>query len=134
MSPLLLIVFDLVVSAALILLSMYVVWSRVQSRLEALSGKSSDAGVRTTGESGGDEIQRPSHDAAPDDPGFGSIPKQATLLKQKGCSLEEISQRLRLPTREVEMVLAISEMTGNESSGPGMPVPFRLDPKAAYPV
>ncbi len=133
MNPLLLIGFDLVVSAVLILLSMYLIWTRVQSRLEALGGKTSDSGIPATPDKGGAKRPRPPEDV-PGDQTFENIPQQAAVLRRKGCSLEEISQRLRVPTREVEMVLAISEMTRNEAPGAGMSAPFGLDPKTAHPA
>ena len=48
MNPLILVGFDLAVSAALILVAMYVVWSRVQSRLESLGVKEEPQAVESS--------------------------------------------------------------------------------------
>ena len=72
MTPLLLIGFDIVVSAVLILLSMYVVWTRVQSRLEALGGKTSDPGIPVAPDTGGAKEQRPP-EVVPGDPEFENL-------------------------------------------------------------
>ena len=44
--------------------------------------------------------------------------------------MEQIAQRLQLPTREVEMVLAISEMAKTDKQDRGVHVPFSLEPEA----
>jgi len=110
MHPLILIGFDLVVSAVLILLAMHVVWSRVRTHLEAQGRQEIDGAGKAT-PAGFGERKYASAEHAPDEWEFGGITQKAATLKQKGCSMEEIAQRLELPTREVEMVLAISEMT-----------------------
>jgi len=48
--------------------------------------------------------------------------------------MEQIAQRLQLPTREVEMVLAISEMAKTEKPDRGVHVPFSLDSAAVRSV
>ena len=133
MNPLILVGFDLVVSAALILLAMYVVWSRVQSRLESFGRKASDAAVKVPAQDGG-EGANPLTEDAPGEWAFEGITEQAANLKQKGCSMEQIAQRLQLPTREVEMVLAISEMAKTEKQDRGVHVPFSLEPEAVRSV
>ncbi len=133
MIPIFLVGFDLVVSAALILLAMYVVWSRVQSRLESFGRKGSDAAVKAPTQDGG-EGANPLTEDAPGEWAFEGITEQATKLKQKGCSMEQIAQRLQLPTREVEMVLAISEMAKSEKANHGIHVPFALEPDAVGSV
>ena len=126
MNPLILVGFDLVVSAALIFLAMYVVWSRVQSRLETFGSKDSGATAKVP-------VPKPSRETTPpaeNPPGdwaFGDITEQAANLKRKGCSMQQIAQRLQLPTREVEMMLAISEMARTDKPGRGVHVPFALD-------
>ena len=130
MNPLILIGLDLIVSAVLILMAMYVVWSRVRSRLEAHGNERYDLGITRETESNREAM----NPAAGDSPGeweFGDITEKAESLKRKGSSMEEIAQRLQLPTREVEMVLAISEMAKPARSNPGAPTPFRLSPDAA---
>jgi len=109
MHPLILIGFDLVVSAVLILLATVVVLSRVRSHLESQGRQETDSAVQGT-PAGARETRKDSSEDAPAEWEFGGITQKAATLKQKGCSMEEIAQRLELPTREVEMVLAISEM------------------------
>jgi hypothetical protein len=133
MNPLILVGFDLVVSAALIFLSMYVVWSRVQSRLETFGRKGSEVPVEAPSQGRG-EGTNPSAEDPPGDWAFGGITKQAASLKQKGCSIEQIAQRLQLPTREVEMVLAISEMARTERPDRTCHMPFSLDSAAVRTV
>jgi hypothetical protein len=133
MNPLILVGFDLAVSAALILLAMYVVWSRVQSRLETLGGREDDA-VSKPPTPNRTEGANPSAEGPSGDWAFGAITEQAANLKQKGCSMEQIAQCLQLPTREVEMVLGISEMTKTGKRGPRVRVPFPLEPKAVGSV
>ena len=129
MNPLILVGFDLVVSAALIFLAMYVVWSRVQSRLETFGSKGGDATVKVPAPERTEAATPPVEDP-PGDWAFGGITEQAVNLKRKGCSMEQIAQRLQLPTREVEMVLAISEMSKTGKPGRGVHVPFSLEPDA----
>lgn len=130
MNDLILVGFDLVVSAALIFLAMYVVWSRVQSRLETFAGKGTEVAVKAPSQDRG-QGANPSTEDPPGDWAFGGITEQAANLKQKGCSMEQIAQRLQLPTREVEMMLAISEMAKTEKQGRGVRLPFSLDPEGA---
>ena len=126
MNDFILVGIDLVVSAALIFLAMYVVWSRVQSRLETFDSKGSEAAVKAPAQDR-TEGTTPSTEMPPGDWAFGGITEQAASLKQKGCSMEQIAQRLQLPTREVEMVLAISEMAKTEKRAPRVHVPFPID-------
>lgn len=133
MNPLILVGFDLLVSAALIFLAMYVVWSRVQSRLETFGRKGSEATVKARSQDR-DPGANPSTEDPPGDWAFGGITEQAANLKKNGCSMEQIAQRLQLPTREVEMVLAISEMTKTEKPGRGVRVPYPFDPAAVRSV
>ncbi len=133
MNDLILVGFDLVVSAALIFLAMYVVWSRVQSHLESFGGKESAAAAKPPAPDWR-EAATPSAEDSPGDWAFGDITEKAANLKQKGCSTEQIAQRLQLPTREVEMVLAISEMAKTEKQDRGVHVPFSLDSAAVRSV
>ena len=133
MNPLILVGFDLVVSAALIFLAMYVVWSRVQSRLETFGTQASNATAKAPAPMRS-EAPTPPAENPPGDWAFGGITEQAANLKQKGCSMEQIAQRLQLPTREVEMVLAISEMAKTEKPDLGVHVPFSLDSAAVRSV
>ena len=133
MNPLILVGFDLVVSAALIFLAMYVVWSRVQSRLETFGSKGIDATAKAPAPKRSEAATPPAEDP-PGDWAFGGVTEQAANLKQKGCSMEQIAQRLQLPTREVEMVLAISEMAKTEKPDRGVHVPFSLDSAAVRSV
>ena len=129
MNNFILVGFDLVVSAALIFLAMYVVWSRVQSRLESFGGKESAAAAKPPAPDWS-KAATPSAEDAPSDWAFGGITEKAANLKQKGCTMEQIAQRLQLPTREVEMVLAISEMAKTDKQDRGVHVPFSLEPEA----
>ena len=133
MNPLILVGFDLVVSAALILLAMYVVWSRVQSRLETFGSKGSDVAAKAPAPKRSEAVTPPA-EGPPGEWAFGGIRAQAANLKQKGCSMEQIAQRLQLPTREVEMVLAISEMSKTEKQDRGVHVPFSLETEAVRSV
>ena len=133
MNDFILVGIDLVVSAALIFLAMYVVWSRVQSRLETFGSKGSDATAKPPAQKRSEAITPPA-EAPPGDWAFGGITEQAANMKQKGCSMEQIAQRLQLPTREVEMVLAISEMAKTEKQDRGVHVPFSLDSAAVRSV
>jgi len=133
MNPLILVVFDLVVSAALIFLAMYVVWSRVQSRLETFGAKGSNTAAKAPAPKRSEPVTPPAEDP-PGDWAFEGITEQAANLKQKGCSMEQIAQRLQLPTREVEMMLAISEMAKTEKPERGVHVPFSLDSAAVGSV
>ena len=130
MNPLILVGFDLAVSAALILVAMYVVWSRVQSRLESLGVKEEPEAVEFSVRDR-TEPERPVTEAPAAEWAFGGVTEQAANLKQKGCSMEQIAQRLQLPTREVEMMLAISEMAKVGKAGGGLHVPFPLEPEEA---
>ena len=127
MNDFILVGIDLVVSATLIFLAMYVVWSRVQSRLETFCSKGSEAAAVNAPAQDRTEGTTPSTEMPPGDWAFGGITEQAASLKQKGCSMEQIAQRLQLPTREVEMVLAISEMAKTEKRSPRVHVPFPID-------
>ncbi len=133
MNPLILVGFDLVVSAALIFLAMYVVWNRVQSRLETFGSKGSAKPDKAPAPDRS-ETATPPPTCPPGDWAFGGITEQAASLKQKGCSMEQIAQRLQLPTREIEMVLAISEMAKTEKPERGVRVPFPFDPAAVRSV
>jgi len=126
MNPLILVGFDLVVSAVLIFLAMYVVWSRVQSRLETFGREGNNTTVKAPGPERS-EAAAPLPEEPAGDWAFGGVTEQAANLKQKGCSMEQIAQHLQLPTREVEMVLAISEMAKADKRDPRVHVPFPLD-------
>ena len=131
MNDFILVGIDLVVSAALIFLAMYVVWSRVQSHLASFGGKESAAAARPPAPDWR-EAATPSAEDSPGDWAFGGITEKAANLKQKGCSTEQIAQRLQLPTREVEMVLDISEMAKTEKQDRGVHVPFSLRPESGW--
>jgi hypothetical protein len=112
---------------------MYVVWNRVQSRLASFDGKPGDR----TYAAPPPVPTEPAAPSAEDTAGawaFGGVTEQAARLKKKGCSLEQIAQQLQLPTREVEMVLAIAEMAAAEKPGKGMHIPFPLEPGAVRTV
>lgn len=126
MHPLLLIGFDLVFSAILILAAMYVVWSRVRAHLESNgSGQLGPVDPKATKESeaSGTSSLESRGSTSP----FREMTKEAAKLRQKGCSTEEIAQQLQIPTREVETVLAISQMVREERSGQGISVSFPLE-------
>jgi hypothetical protein len=112
---------------------MYVVWSRVQSRLEAMGREGSNATAKASAPER-NKAEPPSAEDPPGDWAFGGVTEQAANLKQKGCSMEQIAQRLQLPTREVEMVLAISEMARTEKQDRPVRMPFSLDSAAARSV
>lgn len=125
MHPLLLIGFDLLFSALLILAAMYVVWSRVRPHLE--SKDSRETGPADSKPTKDSENTATSPVENRDSPWpFREMTNHATKLKQKGCSVEAIAQQLQIPTREVETVLAISEMNQKERYGQGIPVSFSL--------
>jgi orotate phosphoribosyltransferase-like protein len=65
---------------------------------------------------------------------FGAVTEKAATLKKKGCSTEEIAQRLQIPTREVEMVLAISGMARTEKLDRGVTAAFPMNADAARTV
>jgi hypothetical protein len=133
MNPLVLVGFDLVVSAVLVLLAMYVVWNRVRSHLESHGNEKFEWAVKAAAHGNG-EGMKPAAEASLGEWELGGITQKAASLKQKGCSMEEIAQRLQVPTREVEMVLAISEMAKEEKSGQAVSVPLRFKPEAARPA
>jgi predicted Rossmann fold nucleotide-binding protein DprA/Smf involved in DNA uptake len=56
--------------------------------------------------------------------------QRAATLRQEGCSMEAIAQRLQMPTREVEMVLAIAEMAGVARGDRGATMAFPRKPAA----
>ena len=126
MHPLLLVGFDLVFSALLILGAMYVVWTRVRAHLESNGSREVapvDPKPTKDGEGPGPSPVNNRESTWP----FREMTKQAAKLKQKGCSTEEIAQQLQIPTREVETVLAISEMVRKERAGQGIAVSFPLE-------
>ncbi len=131
MNPLILVGFDLVVSALLILLAMYVVWTRVQTRLNSFAHRKTEPTVtsppRESAEKGRSPGEEERHEWA-----FGGVTEQAVSLKRKGCSLEQIAQRLQLPTREVETMLAISEMARGKGPACGPVASFSLEPEMAH--
>jgi hypothetical protein len=130
MNPLILIGLDLTVSTVLIVLAMFVVWSRVRSHLEMQGNDRFDL-ASATGTQSNREDMDPASGQSPREWEFGDITEKATSLKRKGHSMEEIAQRLQLPTREIEMVLAISEMAVPEPSGRAGAGSFPLQPEAA---
>lgn len=130
MNPLILIGLDLLVSAVLILLGTYVVWCRVRAYLETHGNEEVYTAVTDETQDSREGMTAPAGDP-PGEWEFGGITQKAKSLKRKGCSMEEIAQCLQLPTREVEMVLAISEMAKPARSSRGVSMPFRLRPEAA---
>jgi hypothetical protein len=136
MNTLILVGFDLIVSALLIFLGMFVVWSRFRTQPEVDGNRETDPPVKTVVKDI-EESKIPSVPFSVEEPhdewAFGDVTQKAATLKKKGCSTEEIARRLQIPTREVEMVLAISDMAGPEKLGRGVSVAFRPNPDAARP-
>jgi hypothetical protein len=133
MHPLILVGFDLVVSVLLILLGMFVVWSRFHTQPEGQGSGEIAATLKTiamdTAEPRKFSVEEP-HDETE----FGDVTQRAATLEKKGCSTEEIARRLQIPTREVELVLAMSKMTRAGTVDRGVTVGFPLNPDAASPV
>jgi hypothetical protein len=137
MNSLILVGFDLVVSALLILLGMFVVWSRFRTQLEGGGNREIAPTVKTVVKD--DEVSgKPSAQFSVEEPddewAFGDVTQKAASLKMKGCSTEEIAHRLQIPTREVEMVLAISGMARPETRDRGVTAAFPLNPDVARTV
>ena len=133
MHPIVLVGFDLVVSVLLILLGMLVVWSRFRTQLEGQGSREIAPPFKTIAMAN-EEPRNFSLKEPPDETEFGDLTKMAETLEKKGCSTEEIARRLQIPTREVEMVLAISRMTRAGTVSPGVTVGFPFHPEAARPV
>jgi hypothetical protein len=133
MNPLILIGLDLVVSAVLVLLGMYLVWERLRSHP---AGKEEPA-LEAANETARAEVTAPREVALPegrDHWAFRDKTEEAVSLKEQGCTTEEIAQRLQIPTREVEMVLAISQMAETETSGTGRTPGMLRPPEAVQPA
>ena len=137
MNTFILVGFDLVVSALLILLGMFVVWSRFRTQLEVDGNRDIEPTVKTVVKDN-EESRKPSVQFSVEEPhdewAFGDVTQKAATLKKKGCSTEEIAQRLQIPTREVEMVLAISGMARPEKLDRGVTAAFPLNPDTVRPV
>jgi hypothetical protein len=137
MNTFILVGFDLVVSSALILLGMFVVWSRFRSQLEVDGNRDIEPAVKTVVKDN-EESRKPSVQFSVEEPhdewAFGDVTQKAATLKKKGCSTEEIAQRLQIPTREVEMVLAISGMARTEKLDRGVTAAFPMNADAARTV
>jgi hypothetical protein len=127
MNPLILIGFDLLFSAVLILLVLYLAWGRLRIVLEAQGLTLGD----TMAEQETDEVEGAEEREAVDtgeSAAVGSMTYQAQRLRKQGLSVEEIASRLKSPRGEIEMILALSEMgkTGpTEAQGPVVPPPKR---------
>jgi hypothetical protein len=147
MHPLVLVGFDLVVSVLLLLLGMFVVWSRFRTQLEEQGSREIAATFRTTAmdneEPGKFSVEEPhdktefsdvTHEEPHDETEFSDVTQIAATLEEKGCSTEQIARRLQIPTREVEMVLAISRMNSAGTVDRGTAVVFPWNPDAARPV
>jgi hypothetical protein len=134
MNTFILVGFDLVVSALLILLGMFVVWSRFRTQPEVDGNREITPTVKTVvkdNEVSGKPSVQFSVEEPDDEWAFGDVTQKAATLKKKGCSTEEIAHRLQIPTREVEMVLAISGMARPEKLDRGVTAAFPLSPEAA---
>ena len=133
MNTFILVGFDLVVSALLILLGMFVVWSRFRTQPDVYGNRELDPTVKTVVKDN-DESRKPLVQFSVEEPhdewAFGDVTQKAATLKKKGCSTEEIAQRLQIPTREVEMVLAIPGMTKPEKLDRGETAAFSLNSEA----
>jgi len=137
MNTLILIGFDLIVSALLILLGMFVVWSRFRTQPGVDNNSDIDPTVKTVvkdSEESWKPLMQFSVEEPNDEWAFGDVKQKAVTLKKKGCSTEEIAQRLQIPTREVEMVLAISGMARPEKLDRSVTATFPLNPEAVRPV
>ena len=133
MHPLILVGFDLVVSVLLILFGMFVVWNRFRTQLEGQGSREIAVPFKTMAMDN-EEPRNFSVKELPDETEFGHVTKMAATLEKKGCSTEEIARRLEIPTREVEMVLAISRMAHGGTVGRGATVSFPFYSDAASPV
>lgn len=116
MNPLILIGFDLVFSAVLILLVLYLAWGRVRWVLDARGMRLEERIPAQAPEPGERQACRPNSDV--DD-----MTSQAQCLKKQGLSVEEIAGRLQSPRGEIEMLLALSEMGKTAAAGDREPTP-----------
>lgn len=127
MNPLILIGFDVVFSAVLILLVLYLSWSRPRLAAEAPGLPAREPVPEQTAEKvqGGETLAPESRDRAAE---VGDMAGRAQSLRRQGLSVEQIASRLQSPRGEVEMVLALSDM-GRGVEGrppePVLPVPKR---------
>jgi len=133
MHPLILVGFDLVVSVLLILFGMFVVWNRFRTQLEGQGSREIAPTINTIAMDN-EEPRKSSVEEPHDETEFGDVTQMAATLDKKGCSTEEIARRLQIPTREVDMVIAISRMTRAGTVDRGATVGFPFNPDAASPV
>ena len=125
MNPLILIAFDLVFSAVLILLVMHLPWGRLRMLVEA-QGMAQAGPVR---EQAYERTDRTDPEAVEHGKSVevGDMTSQAESLRKQGLSVEDIASRLQSPRGEIEMVLALSEM--GKKVGSEDPEPVVVPPK-----
>jgi len=117
MNPLLLVIVDLFFSACFALLVLYVAWRWIQPHMPSVThtvkkDASEDVILKAKGR------QDVETDEPNDEVDDGDITQRAERLKEKGLSVEKIAGQLKVPTGEIEMVLALSEMK-KIGQGPG---------------
>ncbi len=110
MNPLLLVGADLFFSACLTFLVFYVTWRRIQPNRppqikQTVKKDAAEEEILTTkGE------EKAVIDEPIDESDDGDISQRVELLREMGLSVEKIAGQLKVPTGEIEMVLALSEM------------------------
>ena len=127
MHPLILIGFDLVFSAVLILLVLHLTWGRLRKVLEA-QGMALAEPVREPASERTDRAEQAEAVEHGDSLQIGNMTSQAESLRKQGLSVEDIASRLQSPRGEIEMILALSEMgktAGPQDPGPVVPPPKR---------
>ncbi len=109
MNPLLLVGADLFISACLTFLVLYVTWRRFQPHTPGLKkAVNTDAAAEAAPSArGGKGIEETAPDDKFDDE---DITRHVERLREKGLSAEKIAGQLKVPTGEVEMILALSKM------------------------
>jgi hypothetical protein len=127
MNPLILIGFDVVFSAVLILLVLHLVWSRPRLAAEAPGIPVREPVPEQTAEKaqGGDTLAPESRDRAAE---VGDLAGRAQSLRRQGLSVEQIASRLQSPRGEIEMILALSDMGRGVEREPAqtvLPMPKR---------
>ncbi len=120
MHPLILIGFDLVFSAVLILLVLHLTLGRLRMVLEAQGMTLAESAREQTSERN-DHAEQPEAVEHGESIEVGNMTSQAESLRKQGLSVEDIASRLQSPRGEIEMILALSEM--GKTAGPEDPEP-----------
>ncbi len=120
MNPFILVGLDLLLSALLVAVAMVVVWNRLRLYVDAhMQSAAGGRGVATKRKEGKERAPR-ERERAPESSFEGGWMQRAAGLRKKGLSVEQIARDLKIPTREIETLLAISEMGKGPVAGGGM--------------